>query len=626
MNARIIPILILLGLMWFGIFTKIIDSILIGIAGMCFIIFYSKFNFHKHVFNLSNLQSHDFKFQPLSELQNVFAELIRILEPIRSTSLLKRTESILEQDIHRGIISSGTVGNPRQKSITNVTLMIISLIICVPSSIVLILLINNNWFIGILLIPVVFLLWNKTQLYLKTLERKTLIEYELPFFLTYCAIMEGVGIPLYNAMLNLHSHKSNLFKIINNEVAMIKRYAITWKHSYVETFIHVAQNHPNKVYSNFLFDYVHVVTNGTDTTMFLNGLTDRLYGNLESKMKRYVDVARLYAEVIMIVFLVMPIFIMTFGFIGASHVQNIIIFVILLFPIIAVFFLLLIDGSQQKIDDNVSFSNVSFLLGALLFFVFILLDVSIWFSLGSGILVCSSLNAIVVHRQFRLLRDMDDCIVNMVHLISKNQIVGITISESIRQMNTSNFTNNTAQQLIRLIHSCIMRGKEISEIAQRLQTRPWLSIFLLFILGNIQRYEGGHSGTLRRMELFAERFHQTRKHNESAIRGHLIFIYIGLGMLLFVKLILLEIAKPEIFDPGTFMTFGFNLDLSRITDDLNKLFNLMIILSVTLASISISKICYHTVKHTMNLSFTMIIVLVILSAEPILQDIIGKIF
>ena len=288
MNARIIPILILLGLMWFGIFTKIIDSILIGIAGMCFIIFYSKFNFHKHVFNLSNLQSHDFKFQPLSELQNVFAELIRILEPIRSTSLLKRTESILEQDIHRGIISSGTVGNPRQKSITNVTLMIISLIICVPSSIVLILLINNNWFIGILLIPVVFLLWNKTQLYLKTLERKTLIEYELPFFLTYCAIMEGVGIPLYNAMLNLHSHKSNLFKIINNEVAMIKRYAITWKHSYVETFIHVAQNHPNKVYSNFLFDYVHVVTNGTDTTMFLNGLTDRLYGNLESKMKRYV--------------------------------------------------------------------------------------------------------------------------------------------------------------------------------------------------------------------------------------------------------------------------------------------------------------------------------------------------
>ena len=626
MNIQIISILVSLGLMWFGIFTKIIESILIGIAGICFIIFYSKSNLPQHLFNLPSLQSNNFKFQPLPQLQDIFTELIRILEPVRSTSLLQRTESMLEQDIHRGILSSGTVGNPRQKSITNVTLMITSLIICVPTSIVLLLLNNNNWFIGILFIPVVFLLWNKTQLYLKTLERKTLIEYELPFFLTYCAIMEGVGIPLYNAMLNLHSHKSNLFKIINNEVAIIKRYAITWKHSYVETFIHVAQNHPNKTYSNFLFDYVHVVTNGTDTTMFLNGLTDRLYGNLESKMKRYVDVARIYAEIIMIVFLVVPIFVMTFGFIGASHVQNITIFVILIFPIIAMFFLLLIDGSQQKIDDNVSFSHISFLLGALLFFVFILLDVSIWFSLGSGILVCSSLNAILVHRQFRLLRNMDDCIVDVVHLISKDQIVGITISESIRQMNTSNFTNNTAQQLIRLIHSYIMRGKEIAEIVQRLQTRPWLSIFLLFILGNIQRYEGGHSGTLRRMELFAERFHQTRKHNESAIRGHLIFIYIGLGMLLFVKLILLEIGKSETLDPDIFTTFGFNLDLSRITDSLNQLFNLMIILSVTLASISVSKICYNTIKHTMNLSITMIIVLVMLSAEHILQDIIGQIF
>src|SRR3989338_1458144 len=124
-------------------------------------------------------------------------------------------------------------------------------------------------FLGLNLIWIGIFSYPKIQQSSISKERKKKVEEELPSFVIFSAVLQNVGISLYDIFQLFH--KTGLFKSIGKEAMLLKRNVEHFGLSQMEGLEELGRTHKSESFKNLLLVYTSICRSGGDLSLYLEG-------------------------------------------------------------------------------------------------------------------------------------------------------------------------------------------------------------------------------------------------------------------------------------------------------------------------------------------------------------------
>jgi len=188
----------------------------------------------------------------------------------------------------------------------------------------------------------------------KIQSRKVGVEFELPFFSVFAAVIQRAGLSLYHALSRVAlPGYSNVFTQMSREGELVTRDVKFLGSGVAETFERRAETHPSDRYANFLLSYTSVWRSGGDLAAALEDRVEELLEFMKFRWRGYAESVGTIGDMLAAVFITMPLL-----FLGASAAfpllsREFIVFLALLaIPVVALVAYLMVDSSMPRLKDT----------------------------------------------------------------------------------------------------------------------------------------------------------------------------------------------------------------------------------------------------------------------------------
>ncbi|MGI0006683.1 MAG: hypothetical protein ACREAR_01655, partial [Nitrosotalea sp.] len=260
--------------------------------------FYKLYLFQKS--NVPNIKKPSARIIPLSINLPIF-----ISRPILDISIFQKLQKKLGSQIESEIRMSGKPANSLNMIKKSMSFSVLFVIVILPIAIVLGILATPLFFVLIIL-PIGIMFYPRVSLRLAKSKRETVINHELAYFTKYAAIMQSVEKTLYDSLVEMIGN--GLFEIIETDAKMAYRNVTMFAMDIFEALNDIALHHPNRVFQSFLLSYVATAQTGVDLTNLVEREAESFFESLKENLKRYLGTATTFGEILLIILLIMPTF------------------------------------------------------------------------------------------------------------------------------------------------------------------------------------------------------------------------------------------------------------------------------------------------------------------------------
>jgi len=335
----------------------------------------------------------------------------------------------------------------------------------------------------------------------KIQSRKVGVEFELPFFSVFAAIIQRAGLSLYHALSRVAlPGYSHVFTQMNREGELVTRDVKFLGNGVAETFERRAETHPSDRYANFLLSYTGVWRSGGDLAATLEDRVEELLEFMKFRWRGYAESVGTIGDMLAAVFITMPLL-----FLGASAAfpllsREFIAFLALLaIPVIAIVAYLMVDSAMPRLKDTYT-THPEMLVAALataavgFYFGW---RVEVWLGLAGGLLGFALVVFVSMYGQYREVSDGEKVIQQFVRDLAEYRKIGLSISEAIRRCAFQNRYNKRFNNFLKLVSGRLQMGHGVYDSAKT--HRSWLVRTTFFVLSEINESGGGSVQLIERV-------------------------------------------------------------------------------------------------------------------------------
>ncbi|MFB5608743.1 MAG: type II secretion system F family protein [Nitrosarchaeum sp.] len=534
------------------------------------------------------------------------------LKKVVSKLTLEGTWNSILEDINNDVLLSGKpldtlvlLGNLRKSFyISAAVLFPISLFLYYQYSPV---------FLGLNLIWLLIFSYPKIQQSSLRNERKKKVEEELPSFVIFSAVLQNVGISLYDSFQLFH--KTGLFKSIGKEAILLKRNVEHFGLSQMESLEELGRTHKSESFKNILLGYTSIWRSGGDLSLYLEGRADELFINLKDRYQSYTNSVGTIVELLVTLLIILPIMIMVASFVmPGSSLEQVTLLATVGIPLFAILMGVAITTIQpasfNKIGLNPNLTIVLVILGFFIGGSTYVIFYETWLAVALAIIIPSSISAVIVGRQMKEINKLENSLPQYLRDMTEYKKIGYDIILAIIRLSKENLYNSTFNKKLGEVSLLLDNGIGPVTSINTTEFRSFFSKISFYLLAYTAELGGGSPKVLETVTRFITNAKQIVKEGQSSISMLAMLIFVSPIIMAFTASMILNMLGS--FDASTFKTPddldnplpnipGFNTDftvLVTITPQFLEMTKTLIVTSSITAAFVITKAIDFTFYNT----------------------------
>lgn len=469
-----------------------------------------------------------------------------------------------------------------------------------------------------MIMPIGILFYPRISLNIAKSKREKLIKHELAYFTKYVAIMQSVERTLYDSLVEIIDNK--LFEIIESDAKMAYRNVNMFAMDIYEVLNDIALHHPNKDFQSFLLSYVATAHTGGDLTNLVEREAESFFDSLKEDLKRYLGTATTFGEILLIILLIMPTFLIATSFLlPGSSVTLLLLVWIVGIPLMSMMLIVIIDSAQPRNLNKIKIGVLPVVVGPVIAFVMSVLHQPPWLIITSSILGFAITNMLHTTSQFLQIKDLENALPEFLRDVTEYRKIGYDMTISLYKLYGARKYNKYFDELFRKIYSQLKTGATLSGIGFA-EDKSWIIRLVFFILEKLAQTGGGTALTLEHLTRFVSEINTSKKSTLSALRMQMLLVYIGPIIMVFVSKTSITLLTKMSSNLSFFSSLGTG-GVFAITPEFVDAINVVIAISSLSMGFVFTKISLFTLKDTKNVAITAVIVIIAISISPYLPSI-----
>lgn len=450
-----------------------------------------------------------------------------ILQKVVSQIIFPNAWKIMIEDINNDVLLSGKPLDSI-KLLNNIRkYMLISAIVIFPFSIFLFVYVSPI-LIAINLIWILIFAYPKIQQSNLSQTRKKKVEEELPSFVIFASVLQGVGIGLYDSFQIFKETK--LFTAMNNEAQLLKRNVEFFGLSQMEALEELGRNHKSDFLKNLLLGYTSIWRSGGDLALYLENRAEEYFTYLKQRYQVYTDNVSSIVEALVTLLIVLPIMIMVVSFVlPGSSLEQVTLFATIGIPILAIIMGVIISSIQPASFNSVSLDHktlavllgIGFLAGAMSYFLL----KEVWIAIAMGFLLPSTASTIISGRYVREVAKLEQDLPEFLRDITEYKKIGYDVILAIIHLSKDNTYHSTFAKKLGEIGFLLDRGITPTSSVKATEFRSHFTKISFYLLAYIAEFGGGNPKTLETITRFITNAKNVVKEGKSTISALALIIF-----------------------------------------------------------------------------------------------------
>lgn len=497
-------------------------------------------------------------------------------------------------------------------------LLFLSIPLSVGLSVLVVVMGFNFMFIPLSLLPVLFssaffLSYPRIKAHLRSVS----LTAELPFLATYLSMMGAVGISPYKAFERLS--RQDLFKASKREGEIIVREKIVFSKEPVSALEISIKYNPSKEFRNYLSTYLHIIKTGGDAISYLVEYSFKMIEWMRSVLKDYSENAKLYGDLMIALFVFIPIGFFSIMFLMAME-QGVFfmkVYGLIIAPLCALGLFYIIDSEQFKFPQKYYAYvrlTAKVMLGVLLVdFSFLLLNLiattKLYLLFAISIVVSLLPSSVLYEIDVRKRYDIERALPLFLRDIAESRRVGLSIERALKEASVRSY-GPILDKIIKRLNSLLNNSLTPIERAVDLiisDVKSWYAKAIFWLFKEAIITGGGSPETFNILAKFSVDYVEAKHRVSRELKIYYVIGYITSIMLLFVFTQLIKYGFIPSFYVSHDLSNSFNLPMQFVSKSiLNELFStsfLTVIIVSCLIGLIIGKIASGSVvggfKHSM---------------------------
>lgn len=397
--------------------------------------------------------------------------------------------------------------------------MIISAVIILPTSITLTL-IYSPIFVTINIIWIVLFLFPKLQQIQLSQDRRKKVESELPAFVIFAAVMQNVGINLYECIQIFK--RINLFPAMDKEGMLLRRNVEFFGMSQMEALEEIGRTHKSQLFANLLLGYTSIWRSGGDLTLYLENRSEEFLILLKEKYQAYSNNVGTVVEVLVTLLIILPILIMVISFVlPGSSIEQITLLAVIGLPVFSMMIGVVISSMQPTSFNKIGLTQnqlaILFGIGFATGIGLHLLGQELWITLAAAMMIPSAISAVIVGRQDKEIAKLEQALPQFLRDITEYKKIGYDILLAIIKLSKEGYYNRTFMKKLREVAVLIDYGTTPTASTMAVTFRPWMTKISFFILSYIAEFGGGSPKILETITRFITSTKQAIREGKSSV-------------------------------------------------------------------------------------------------------------
>jgi len=468
-------------------------------------------------------------------------------------------------------------------------------------------------FLGLNLIWIGIFSYPKIQQSSISKERKKKVEEELPSFVIFSAVLQNVGISLYDSFQLFH--KTGLFKSIGKEAMLLKRNVEHFGLSQMEGLEELGRTHKSESFKNLLLGYTSIWRSGGDLSLYLEGRADELFVNLKDRYQSYTNNVGTIVEMLVTLLIILPIMIMVASFVmPGSSLEQVTLLATIGIPIFAILMGVAIASIQPASFNRLGLNpNLTIVLTVVGFSIGISTYITLhetWLAVALAIIIPSSVSAIIVGRQMKEINKLENSLPQYLRDMTEYKKIGYDIILAIIRLSKENLYNSTFNKKLGEVSLLLDNGVDPVTSINATEFRSFFSKISFYLLAYTAELGGGSPKVLETVTRFITNAKQIVKEGKSSISMLAMIIFVSPVIMAFTASMILNMLGS--FDASAFKTPsnldnplpnipGFSTDFTKlvtITPQFLEMTKTLIVTSSLTAAFVITKAIDFTFYNT----------------------------
>ncbi|TRM97239.1 type II secretion system protein, partial [Sulfolobus sp. E1] len=395
---------------------------------------------------------------------------------IITSSRLSNLAYWIRRRIERYVNASADLKSPLQIGISFTAYFLISLLIVIPLSIALALALLSPIPFVLLLVPIIFLLYPDQAYKSRAREMRDNLQDELPFFVVLITIISAGGSNIYEAMKKVVEFP--LFKAIRKEALLILRDIDFFGKSPLDALEHRARITLNRDYSWFLAGYTSIIRSGGEIEAYLFQKAREFLNWLQFRWRVYSERTAFLGELIVILFLIFPMFLIALAFFTNGAV---IVFLLVIPILFGTILYAITTANRPRYMDDIRLSIIQVLIAFLASFVIGgIVEVfigKIFYTIGLSLFTFSLLFTIFSYKQVKEISDVEASLPQFLRDVTEFRKIGYDMVRAIRTLAEE---KRYRAEFNRVLNELVRQNNMgIPLTRAKITTRSWLGKFAL---------------------------------------------------------------------------------------------------------------------------------------------------
>ncbi|WP_299290125.1 type II secretion system F family protein [Nitrosopumilus sp.] len=463
-----------------------------------------------------------------------------LIKKILSTITFENRWNMMLLDINNDVISSGKPVHTVKLLNQIRTAMLVLAVVVLPVSIILMQVISV-YAIALNLIWITLIAFPKIQQTQLSQERKQKVERELPAFVMFTSVMQGVGINLYESFQLFKDTK--LFKALGNESEILKRNVDFFGLSQMEALEDLGRTHKSELFSSLVLGYTSIWRSGGDLTNYLEIRADEFFIKVKEKYLGYANTVGSVVELLVTLMIILPILIMVTTFVvPGNSIEQIALVSTIGLPMFAIIIGIIINAIQPPSFNTIGLEpkvlggliGIGIVAGGILHYF----EQELWIAIAAGFIIPSTISAVIVGRQSREIKYQESELPQFLRDVTEFKKIGYDVRIALSQLHKerqyhSRFSSKLMEFTI-MMENGISPTKSVSQIL----FRPWIAKISFFLLAYVSEYGGGSPKILETITRFITTARQSIREGTQSVSMLSLLIYASPVIMVFTATVL----------------------------------------------------------------------------------------
>ncbi len=507
------------------------------------------------------------------------------------------------------LVISGMAKSPVDVGLKSIKFTVLTTGLCLIFVIFLFVSSQNIAVFMILVIPIMLFFASRFNLKSTISERKKGIEKELLFFVVFCDIMDNVQSEIYKVFEIISDDQTKLFPFMKKEALILDRDINIFGNSSINSMVKLAQNHPSKMFTDFIQGYLTSQSfGGRDTGDYLADKTRELQIIAKQKMNSYIEFSDKISEMGVFGMIMYPMLVV----ISSSMVPGNTLFLLIVsglifIPIIIFLLIRKIDTIQPFPNNFISFRKEPITISVIAAAISVILGLEYWEVAIIPMMAWSLSNFVYVRKNFLINANLDASVPRFVRDLNQIMLSTPSFFQSFKLIQKKESYTPEFNMVLKQINSKIVLGNSLHDVMLNLKISSWLSKIMINLLSYTSKSGIVTPTVMEKLASFSNNYLESKKEMAEKTSAGLIIGYMGPVIVIIMIMILPSISIES---------FTENFDDSNFVNDIQIDNTLTVLTSVLVITVSffsmllISKIKYSTINYSLHSG----IILVILSA------------